>query len=357
MCTRPISVPVKYAGRIVDYQTVACGHCEECLNSAALDFMQRVYLESLYFNSVHFVTLTYDNEYLPFQVDKRAIQESYSDRFHRAGVLSDILVCPSLRRKDVISHIKLFRDVIHHQFSYTFIGEYGKLGRPHYHGLFFGLTDTEAKRFCREFWPFGYTDLKPVPLGGSNHSDVSAVGLYVAKYLRKGDFEKPEVLSRSCEAPRPFSSVGLGTRNLDRFRSWYLCQDKYGVVDINASSFPPGFVDDVERRLKRFPIADKVYPVSKFLRHEFLYYDFVDPLSGRKSRRASRLSKVLADRLSLRTDGQLERELQEISLEQNEDLRLAKIADTLRSHAEILSDREENSRSIHKRALQKSSVS
>lgn len=359
MCTNPQSVPIKIGDRIIRYQQVGCGKCEECLNGDSMNFTQRVYMESLYFGSVHFVTLTYDNEYLPFQVDHRSIVSHYSDKYHRAGVVTDVHACPSLRRSDVISRLKSFRELHDNKkFSYSFVGEYGKLGRPHYHGLLFGLSDKEVADFCRNFWTLGYTDWKRVPLVSFNdRSDLSAVGLYVSKYLKKGSFEKAEVRNGVCEVPRPFTSLGFGKRNIERLRSWYLCEDRFGKVDINKFPFPPGFIAAVENRLDRFVIGSKVFPLCKYYRHEFLYVDFVDPLSHRKSRKASRLSQILANRALLRFNGKFEKEFASLAEIQNEDIRLAKIQAALCAHAEILRGREENSASIHQNYLRKGRVS
>lgn len=359
MCTNPISVPVKVGGRIIRYQQIGCGYCEECLNGDSMNFTQRVYMESLHYGSVHFVTLTYDNEFLPFQVDHASIVSQYSDKYHRADVVPEVHVCPSLRRSDVISRLKSFREMHDNlDFSYSFVGEYGKFGRPHYHGLLFGLSDKDVAEFCREFWSLGFTDWKRVPLASfDDRSDISAVGLYVSKYLKKGSFEKAEVRNGVCEVPRSFSSIGFGKKNIARLRSWYLCEDRFGVVDINKTPFPAGFISAVETRLDRFVIGSKVFPLCKFYRREFLYIDFIDPLSGRKSRKASRLSQILARRASLRFNGKYEKQLASIAEIQNQDLRLAKVQATIRAHAVVLRNREENSASIHKKYLQKSRVS
>lgn len=358
MCTRPISVPIKIAGVVDHYEQVACGCCEECLNGKSIEYVELMYLESLYRRDVHFVTLTYSDEFLPFQVDHASIVHGYNDRRHRADIVEEVGVCPSLRRKDVISSLKRFRELEHVDFSYSFIGEYGKLGRPHYHGLLFGLTDKEVQVFLKQYWFRGFYDWKRIPLVGvDGRSDISAVTLYVSKYMRKGSFEKDEVNNGVCEKPRPFSSVGIGRHQLSRLRSWYLCEDIFGLVDIDKLPFPPAFVESVERRCQRFVIGNKVFPLCKALRNEFFYITKTDPLTLRSSRKGTELSKCLANRLSLRLNGEFEAELSKIASISSEDQRFSALQATLRSHSEVLGNREEYSKSLHKEYLRKSRVS
>lgn len=113
-----------------------------------------------------FVTLTYNNQNLPFT---------------ESGV-------PTLKKKDIQDFMKRLRErykkISNKKISYFFVGEYGKLkNRPHYHAIIFNLDNPEL---ITEAWKnpitkesIGRHEYPPLDL-----NNQSGLG-YLLKYLHK----------------------------------------------------------------------------------------------------------------------------------------------------------------------------
>ena len=99
---------------------VPCGKCVACLESRRREWIKRLALESTLHDSSSFITLTYDDKHLPSDgfASKSDVQR-FLKRFRHAGRDYDFFMPP---------------------FKYFIVCEYGsKHGRPHYHGLIFGI--------------------------------------------------------------------------------------------------------------------------------------------------------------------------------------------------------------------------
>lgn len=152
-----------------------CGKCVGCLENRKFSWVNRMRLENELHDSGTFLTLTYNDQYLPKKCEKSAVQR-FIKRLRNVG-------------RDF--GISLPRD-----FKYFFVSERGsKNDRPHYHAILFGvdmLSDEWKPRlatfkdgypvYCssvvEKLWPFGYNVVAPVT--GAN------IG-YVAKYIVKQD--------------------------------------------------------------------------------------------------------------------------------------------------------------------------
>lgn len=113
-------------------------------------------------NSV-FLTLTYNDQYLPSELEKRALQ----------------LFLKRLRRELEPRRVKYFG-----------CGEYGeRFGRPHYHIIIFGLAKSDPifkfsgtvcgkHRFTLDAWPWGFIDV-----GDVNYKSAAYIAGYIQKKL------------------------------------------------------------------------------------------------------------------------------------------------------------------------------
>lgn len=61
-------------------------------------------------------------------------------------------------------------------FKFLSCGEYGNLGRPHYHAVFFGLSDALALHYVKKAWTYGFSQVGALQPGGLR---------YVLKYMTK----------------------------------------------------------------------------------------------------------------------------------------------------------------------------
>lgn len=112
---------------IFDFDYIPCGSCYSCRMSRAKDWTVRCMLEAQYHESNYFVTLTYADNHLPFNVDCDTGELSGKSTLVKSHVQKFI---KRLRKNYKYSdHI-----------SYLLCGEYGSLsGRCHYHLCIFGL--------------------------------------------------------------------------------------------------------------------------------------------------------------------------------------------------------------------------
>lgn len=258
MCTRPITLTKILPTGAVKQYTVPCGKCSECRDAYQSEFAFMSFLEAEKRGSLHFITLTYNDRWLPVAwCDWRTICDDHLkaacaagdefpsypkgriDAFQRGsdcydwqlnnwrekGCSSELtddgcIVCPSLFRDDVKNWIKRFRqhckrNDIPIDFAFASFGEYGELRhRPHYHVLVAGLDDS-AVNLLGSLWHFGYYLVKKIPRFNPDGSDGFAlVSDYVSKYICKRDKLPDFVKQGFAQIPRRQSSIHYG-KDLD----------------------------------------------------------------------------------------------------------------------------------------------
>lgn len=180
-CTRPIRI---------NNQVFPCGHCLSCRISKAREWSARLLHELSFWPCAVFVTLTYEDSFLPPN--------------------------GSLRKRDLQLFFKRLRKSLgDRKIKYYACGEYGsKTNRPHYHAIIFGLgQDTQSKNIIKSVWRF---------CQWSNFQDSKAFGSvtydscrYVSDYIFKkynGEKAKNEYTNKGLEVPFKVCSQGLGLR-------------------------------------------------------------------------------------------------------------------------------------------------
>lgn len=103
---------------------IPCGHCIGCRLDYSRSWADRMMLElEAYKGKAVFITLTYNNEHLP---------PSYAD--------DDSILGATLYKRDLQLFLKRLRKMYPEKvLRFYASGEYGSLGRPHYHLILFGL--------------------------------------------------------------------------------------------------------------------------------------------------------------------------------------------------------------------------
>lgn len=146
------------------YVQVPCNSCDVCRQRKINSFVQRCKLETCSYDSKPwFFTLTYDREHLPADgVSKRDIQ-LFMKRFR----------------------INLVRHGYFNRIRYVIVSEYGKLGRAHYHGLFWNIDCYTNKQYLEvsdlfeKSWSNGFIMHRLV------NPENDKAFYYTAKYMRK----------------------------------------------------------------------------------------------------------------------------------------------------------------------------
>lgn len=166
------------------YVEIPCGHCSGCRADQALEWKNRLVMESKQHDSMYFVTLTYDEIHMKrVSYTNELTGEIKSDR----GTLS---------KRDVQLFIKRLRkSKPDDKIRYYLAGEYGpQTDRPHYHAILFGLHLNEWQLIesghsetgniyytCSELeriWGNGFVSIEP-----ANEFTCSYVAQYVTKKL------------------------------------------------------------------------------------------------------------------------------------------------------------------------------
>lgn len=262
-----------YCGRSsVRVLQVPCGKCPECLEKRQDSIAARAVRAAEDAGSMHFLTLTYDPQYLPIAVSCwQANSETgeYSDCIMLPQIVhdpeaNDILrsqvtdyfrthkgccvlekyndnfpdlvwrFTPSVAIRDVQLMIKRFRKKYAKEctsFKFMIVSEYGSpkyTARPHYHLLLFGISDFYAALLENE-WPYGRTELDKVYQinedDGSN--GFEKVAAYIGKYCAKGKFDVYSKRHHYTLKDRLCTSKGLGLSNFDNLKRYHLAQDLF----------------------------------------------------------------------------------------------------------------------------------
>lgn len=246
---------------------IPCGKCLHCLMMRARDWSFRCQCEYETFGSALFLTLTYNEENLPFV----------------EGV-------PSLNRRDMQLFLKSLRKHFDGQrLSYFGCGEYGGNGlRPHYHIMVFGLNlddlqlwKRSAKGFVlyrsstiEKIWTRGFSTVEPC-----NSRTIDYVTRYSLKKASQ-DFSSFPVRPFTACSKRPAIGLewfNLHGRDLVKFGSDGKVCDASVLFRGSPMPLPRYF-------LKRFGLSDDevlVNGLEDYRRSYRNFEDFSDLSSGR----------------------------------------------------------------------------
>lgn len=216
-----------------------CGRCIGCRLERSRHWATRIMFESQLHNSNCFITLTYDDAYLPSPSLDHSHFQKFMKRLRKR--------CGAVR--------------------FYMCGEYGPINlRPHFHACIFGFDFPD-----RVFWsvsPSGH-DLFRSPLleslwtfGYSSVADLSFdSAAYVARYVLKkvtGDLaeshysyvdpETGEVCQRVPEYARMSLKPGIGAAWFDKYHLDVYNDDRDFVVINGRTCKPPRYFDKLLRR-------------------------------------------------------------------------------------------------------------
>lgn len=170
-------------------QSVPCGKCEFCLVNKRQDWQFRLTQEMKIAESAHFLTMTYDEENLPLQVDtetgefvptlnKKDVQ-LFLKRLREKNIDKSIQINKYKTRKQAWKQTK--------QLRYYAIGEYGTdTERAHYHAIMFNLQK-DMEPSLEQIWQMGY-----LHTGSVTPQSIAYVCKYsINKHYYKGIGQKP----------------------------------------------------------------------------------------------------------------------------------------------------------------------
>lgn len=201
----PITLKAKSA-QLRRTMIVPCGKCVPCLEKKRADWSLRLQEQLNYSSTARFLTLTYNDENLPF---------------------SEVLGIPELNKDHLKGFIKQLRNYLRqgiqttNQFGksvkspktnvklkYFAQGEYGsKKDRPHYHMILFNFPDF-LEYLIELAWHYGN-----VHFGDCNNATIH----YTTKYL----ITKHDEYFEDLKKPFALMSKGLGGTYIDRNKKYH----------------------------------------------------------------------------------------------------------------------------------------
>lgn len=206
-CVRPFRVFKNLnISEYPDGLEVPCGKCLACRVKKRQEWTARMIHESESHEDSIFITLTYDNNNLPYNRNKE----------HYRRALRGEYLYPTLRKEHFQNFIKRLRRDLekdNRNIKYFATGEYGEQTRPHYHAIIFGLSlRDEDKQLVINNWPFcdwTIPEIRKKSFGLAEHDSM----LYVSKYLNKIPSNDEELENYKIEnrfPPFRLLSNGLG---------------------------------------------------------------------------------------------------------------------------------------------------
>lgn len=192
---------------------VPCGVCMECLRRKSSGWVFRLLEEAKVSTSVCFLTLTYNDENLPYTEHGEV----------------------TLSKRDLQLFMKRLRKRTHNKIKYYACGEYGtKTKRPHYHAIMYNVPNRwlNSGNIISDCWGNGHIYLAP-----GNELTIR----YTAKYIMKGrkNYNKVDPLNPEDSPLNEFSlmSKGLGKSFMTPAMAKYLRENYKGYVEIRGVKY------------------------------------------------------------------------------------------------------------------------
>ncbi|AZL83020.1 replication initiator protein [Apis mellifera associated microvirus 36] len=188
-----------------------------------MDWTIRVLQEHKQAYTAHFLTLTYEDDHLPYSNEG----EPELDKTHLQKFFKRL-------RKENAKHAPKW------QIRYFAIGEYGEtFERPHYHAIMFNVHNNSIEKLAK-IWPCGFHQLGTVGLASIHY----VTGYIINRYADYGSRSKPFAL----HSRKP----GLGNCYLETHAKWHKPSDK----ELHWRNFTK--VNGITNRLPRY-YRDRIF--------------------------------------------------------------------------------------------------
>lgn len=202
-CTNPITLHSHTSPRFPRGLVVPCGKCLQCKIQKRKEWSIRMLHENDSWDRSCFLTLTYQDKYLPYQPIGPYGPVPYP--------------WPTLQKSDIQKFFKrLRRDLANENrhIKYFACGEYGDDNqRPHYHAIVYGLgLSADDRNYVMENWPFCDWKVKAIRENSFGLVEPDSIQ-YVAGYINKkynNQVEYEEYHKYAREPTFRILSQGLG---------------------------------------------------------------------------------------------------------------------------------------------------
>ncbi len=208
-----------------------CGQCHVCRINKRREWTARLILEAQQHKHRCFVTLTYNDHWLPLRGE--LMPDDLTKFFKRL-------------RKELKKNERLLR--------YFGCGEYGEqTNRPHYHALLFGVDEKEQS-LIEKAWSKNNSALGTIHMGSITEDSIS----YVAGYVLKKGFKKNTGEKEVPEFARMSLKPGIGKLSMDLYAK-YMKEQGHNTQEMQLGGDCPG----------QLRINGKFWPIGRYLRTAF----------------------------------------------------------------------------------------
>lgn len=143
------------------FLVVPCSRCAFCLSLKRQDWAFRLYQEHKICHTAKFITLTYNDESLPFGYQDPTLDKKGQQRFLKR--LRKINLNIAMKKKSFATRKQANEQTP--KIRYYMVGEYGtQYERPHYHYIMFNMQTELFKdeKKLTEIWGNGHVHIDPV---------------------------------------------------------------------------------------------------------------------------------------------------------------------------------------------------
>lgn len=173
-CTRPRRISLDPDNKFDPREIfVPCGKCLACRINRRREWTQRLLHEASNSSSAYFVTLTYNEDYLPYN------EETGEPKVSKTDVQEFFQNLRNACRKDLV------------KIRYFIGSEYGDLGRPHYHAIIFNLPRRFIDLPCKDWRP-------GLPLATKKGKYISLINRQLNDIWQKGFVSIGELNRQRC---------------------------------------------------------------------------------------------------------------------------------------------------------------
>lgn len=231
-CDAPISIKYKHPlpdgkGGFIWWFPADCGKCLKCLMKRKAQWSFRMVEEQRNSFSSYFVTLTYNDEYVPYGDSGHTINKN--DHFNFIKELKRLETPKLMDKRKQISNEELKRIKTRTRefgkLKYYGVSEYGdRTYRPHWHYILFNVRDIGN---INNAWPYGIVQV--------DECNVNTID-YVLKYMLK---EQKDAKADGRQVEVSFMSKGLGLSVADESFINYINEPRGNqVVNSRGSKIP-----------------------------------------------------------------------------------------------------------------------
>jgi len=220
MCYNPISIQLRKQielpggkewvfkettnGRYLTHVNVGCGKCAKCIDRSKAEIAFRAEMEMRLSKTAYFVTLTYDNNNVPYDKwGNKILEKNHLQKYLKRLRIAQQRYKGHMTKETYYYGLNLKKDKL----SFIGCGEYGhQRGRPHYHLIIFN----GCKKIIESEWGAGEVWCEWAGPGSIN---------YVVKYMDKKRGHRTD----NWKVPKEFrvNSTNMGLEYIEKMGKWH----------------------------------------------------------------------------------------------------------------------------------------